>query len=59
MEWIFASTISLHNIIIELDLNGKIIDSYHDPIGQFISLPSEVLNIIIRINLGLYFLPFK
>lgn len=44
LENLFNYLLPAYGIIIELNLNGDIIDSYHDLNGKIISKISEVLN---------------
>ena len=44
--------------MVELDPNGKIIRSLHDPTGQVINGVSEVLDFGPRLYLGSYDAPF-
>lgn len=39
---IFEITENVYGIIVELDLNGNIIDSYHDSTGKIIKSISQV-----------------
>lgn len=49
---------SFYGLIIELDHNGNIVRSLHDPSGEKVKAVSEVLDIGHEIYLGSFFSPY-
>lgn len=54
-EWLFYTFRSKHTIIIEVDLEGKIISSAHDPEGHLVQEVTEVTDVGDYLYLGSYY----